>query len=221
MTVSFSSVSKSIFVFLILTCLLLTRVIVSENEGQNTGDADANTVEESVPLTVAEQVRAHIQEGDAAMKKMQYTTANKMYSAAIKLDKTDFTAYYKRAISRIQKKSAGGALQDLDKALALKPDYTQALVQRGNVLMSLGRLEEARAQFQDVIKAHPENTAAAKKLQTASKAANAYKSMVTSIKNKDVKVRGRTYSLSHFSKICRFGLRCNYNFYFFSERKFT
>jgi tetratricopeptide (TPR) repeat protein len=120
------------------------------------------------------------------LKLKQYTTAAKKYSAAIRLDATKFIGYYKRALSNVQKSSSQSALDDLDKVLELKPDYLQALIQRGNVLAALGRFKDARTQYQQVLSLSPGHTLTAKKLGTLAKGETAFTYMVQAIRRKDL-----------------------------------
>ncbi len=50
------------------------------------------------------------------------------------------------------------ALDSFDRALALKPDYLDAIVNRGNALSTLGRLQEALESFEAALVLNPRNS---------------------------------------------------------------
>ena len=52
-------------------------------------------------------------------------------------------SYYKRATVFLALSRSRPALSDLDKVIQLKPDFSQARVKRGVVLLKQGRLDEA------------------------------------------------------------------------------
>ena len=49
------------------------------------------------------------------------------------------------------------ALADFDKILQLKPDFVKARQQRGNVLLKVGRLNEAHIDLENVVRREPDN----------------------------------------------------------------
>ena len=51
--------------------------------------------------------------------------------------------------------SGAEALASLDRALAIKPDYADALANRGNALIDLGRAEEALASYDKALAINP------------------------------------------------------------------
>lgn len=59
--------------------------------------------------------------------------------------------YYKRGTVYLALGKAKFALFDLDKVLELKPDFTPARLQRGNILLKQAHFEQAEADFLDVV----------------------------------------------------------------------
>lgn len=59
--------------------------------------------------------------------------------------------YYKRGTVYLALGKAKFALLDLDKVLELKPDFTSARLQRGNILLKQAQFIRAEADFRDVV----------------------------------------------------------------------
>ena len=57
------------------------------------------------------------------------------------------------------------ALPDLDKVITMKPDFVSARLQRGNIHLKQGTFEDARRDFEDVLKLAPDNEEALRKLE--------------------------------------------------------
>ncbi len=66
-------------------------------------------------------------------------------------------SYYKRATVFLALSRSRPALSDLEKVLQLKSDFTQARVQRANVLLKMGRLDEAHIEAEHVLRKEPSN----------------------------------------------------------------
>ena len=66
-------------------------------------------------------------------------------------------SYYKRATVFLALSRARPALSDLEKVLQLKSDFTKARVQRANVLLKMGRLDEAHIDAENVLRKEPDN----------------------------------------------------------------
>jgi lipoprotein NlpI len=65
------------------------------------------------------------------------------------------TAYFDRGIAHRDKKEYDLALQDLDQALKLKPEFSGALNTRGNVYADMGETDRAIADYNDAIRLDP------------------------------------------------------------------
>ena len=72
----------------------------------------------------------------------------------------DIAAVIRRGIDLHRAGRAEEALAQLDKALGLKPDETQALTCRGNVLIDLGRFEHALANYDRLLALRPDDVSA-------------------------------------------------------------
>lgn len=66
-------------------------------------------------------------------------------------DPNNYLTYYKRGTVYLALGKAKFALLDLDRVLELKPDFTSARLQRGNVLLKQAQFEKAEADFRDVV----------------------------------------------------------------------
>jgi tetratricopeptide (TPR) repeat protein len=76
------------------------------------------------------------------------TAAERCYAQAEQLDPRDPRHPYFRALTRALLGDLTGALTSMDRALEQEPGYVPALLYRGQWLLDLGRVEEARASFQ-------------------------------------------------------------------------
>ena len=66
-------------------------------------------------------------------------------------------SFYKRATVFLALSRSRPALADLDKVLELKADFLQARVQRANVLLKMGRLDEAHIDAENVLRNDAQN----------------------------------------------------------------
>ena len=64
-------------------------------------------------------------------------------------------SYYKRATVFLALSRSRPALSDLDKVIQLKPDFSQARVKRGIVLLKQGRLDEAHIDLEKAVAKEP------------------------------------------------------------------
>jgi tetratricopeptide (TPR) repeat protein len=67
--------------------------------------------------------------------------------------------YLFRSIAWYEKGHFPEALQDIDRSLALDPEDVTALHQRGNILLALNRLRDARQEFERTLKINAEDAA--------------------------------------------------------------
>ncbi len=77
-------------------------------------------------------------------------------------DPSNYMSYYKRATVFMALSRSRPALTDLDKVIELKPDFVQARVQRGSILVKMGRLDEAHIELERVLTKDPGNEEANK-----------------------------------------------------------
>lgn len=73
------------------------------------------------------------------------------YSIVVEGDPNNYLTYYKRGTVYLALGKAKFALLDLDKVLQLKPDFTSARLQRGNVLLKQAQFDRAEADFRNVV----------------------------------------------------------------------
>ena len=72
-------------------------------------------------------------------------------------DPNNYMSYYRRATVFLALSRSRPALADLDKVISLKADFINARVQRANVLLKMGRLDEAHIDVENVLRKEPEN----------------------------------------------------------------
>merc|ERR1712038_380811 len=81
----------------------------------------------------------------------QYSDALSHFHAAVDADPANYMSYYKRATVFLALSRSRPALADLDKVLQLKSDFIQAKAQRANVLLKMGRLDEAHIELEKIL----------------------------------------------------------------------
>ncbi|KAJ8393845.1 hypothetical protein AAFF_G00055740 [Aldrovandia affinis] len=85
----------------------------------------------------------------------QLADALSHFHAAVDGDSKNYMAYYRRATVYLAMGKSKSALPDLSKVIELKPDFTAARLQRGNILLKQGNLDEAEGDFKKVLKSGP------------------------------------------------------------------
>ncbi|XP_058471353.1 dnaJ homolog subfamily C member 3a [Solea solea] len=94
----------------------------------------------------------HIEMGKKLLAAGQLADALSHFHAAVDGDPTNYMAYYRRATVFLAMGKSKSALPDLSRVIELKPDFTSARLQRGNLLLKQGRLDEAESDFKKVMK---------------------------------------------------------------------
>lgn len=79
------------------------------------------------------------------------------YHAAVEGDNRNFLTFFKRATVYLALGKAKLAIQDLDRALELKPDFTTARAQRGSVYLKMGDYDMAERDLYAAIREEPYN----------------------------------------------------------------
>merc|ERR1712018_436839 len=92
----------------------------------------------------------------------QYSDALSHFHAAVDADPSNYMSYYKRATVFLALSRSRPALADLDKVIQLKNDFMAARIQRGSVLIKMGRLDEAHIELEKVLAKDPKNEEATK-----------------------------------------------------------
>jgi DnaJ family protein C protein 3 len=89
-----------------------------------------------------------MERGKEFLSKGQFADALQQYHAAVELDPTDYQIYFRRATVLLATGKVKAALPDLDKVVQLKPDFIAGRIQRGNILLKQGQLDDAQEDFQ-------------------------------------------------------------------------
>uniref|UniRef100_A0A672JPQ6 DnaJ homolog subfamily C member 3 n=1 Tax=Salarias fasciatus TaxID=181472 RepID=A0A672JPQ6_SALFA len=92
----------------------------------------------------------HMEMGKKLLAAGQLADALSHFHAAVDGDPKNYMAYYRRATVFLAMGKSKSALPDLSKVIELKPDFTSARLQRGNLLLKQGRLDEAESDFKKV-----------------------------------------------------------------------
>lgn len=79
------------------------------------------------------------------------------YHAAVEGDNRNYLTYFKRATVYLALGKAKLAIQDLDRAIELKPDFTTARSQRGSVYLKMGDYENAERDLYQAAQEDPYN----------------------------------------------------------------
>uniref|UniRef100_A0A8C1FA80 DnaJ homolog subfamily C member 3 n=1 Tax=Cyprinus carpio carpio TaxID=630221 RepID=A0A8C1FA80_CYPCA len=95
-------------------------------------------------------VENHLEMGKKLLAAGQLADALSHFHAAVDGDTKNYMAYYRRATVYLAMGKSKSALPDLSKVIELKPDFTSARLQRGNLLLKHGKLDEAESDFKKV-----------------------------------------------------------------------
>ncbi|CAK9811032.1 DnaJ homolog subfamily C member 3 [Anthophora plagiata] len=104
------------------------------------------------------EIDRHLKLGREFLVNGQLQDALSHYHAAVEGDPNNYLTYYKRSTVYLALGKAKFTILDLDKVLELKPDFTSARLQRGNVLLKQAQFDKAEADFRDVLAVEPHNT---------------------------------------------------------------
>lgn len=120
----------------------------------------------TLPLTALLAVAAHAQAGEdmlagmAAMRQQDHAKAEESFSRAVTESPDDMKTWYYRAVNRIGLGDIGGALRDLDHALALEPSDAHSLLRRAEVKAGMGAEHSAMADLHHLLSVRPTGPAA-------------------------------------------------------------
>uniref|UniRef100_A0A915KTU2 Tetratricopeptide repeat protein n=1 Tax=Romanomermis culicivorax TaxID=13658 RepID=A0A915KTU2_ROMCU len=109
-----------------------------------------------------EEVERHLKIGREFLQKGQTADALTQYHAAI--DNDDYRAWHGRATCYLATGKSKPALADLEKVLALKPDFTAARLQRARVLFERSDFDAAAEDYKVILEKHPDSVDAQKHL---------------------------------------------------------
>ena len=110
-----------------------------------------------VSCVTQQEIEQHLTMGMQLLARGAYSDSLSHFHAAVDADPTNYMSYYKRATVFLALSRARPALADLDKVLQLKKDFVKARTQRANVLLKMGRLDEAHIDAENVLRKEPEN----------------------------------------------------------------
>ncbi len=83
-----------------------------------------------------------------------------VFTQSLAVEERNPVAHNNLAFALDDRGESGAAIEHLERALVLRPDYLTARVRLGNILLTQGRLEEARAQFAAAVAIDPTSVAA-------------------------------------------------------------
>lgn len=99
-------------------------------------------------LGAANQAQVFYALGERYYQSNHFTHAIDAFTDCIQLNPADYKAYNKRGVARATIKDYAGAFADYTRAIALKPDYYNAYLNRGNLWVYLGDLAQKRGNSQ-------------------------------------------------------------------------
>ncbi|KAJ3592190.1 hypothetical protein NHX12_007318 [Muraenolepis orangiensis] len=100
-------------------------------------------------------LESHLAMGKKLLAAGQLADALSHYHAAVDGDPQNYMSYYRRATVYLAMGKSKSALPDLSRVIELKPDFTSARLQRGNLLLKQGNLDEAESDFRRVLQSSP------------------------------------------------------------------
>ncbi|XP_071455431.1 dnaJ homolog subfamily C member 3 [Hetaerina americana] len=112
--------------------------------------------EESCSTSQAD-VNKHLEMGRDLLSRGELQDALSHYHAAVEGDPNNYLTYFKRGTVYLALGKSKVALSDLDKVLELKPDFISARLQRANILLKQGNLDESQEEYERVLLHDPEN----------------------------------------------------------------
>ncbi|CAL7943764.1 unnamed protein product [Xylocopa violacea] len=146
------------------------------------------------------EIDRHLELGREFLAKGQLQDALSHYHAAVEGDPNNYLTYYKRGTVYLALGKAKFALLDLDKVLELKPDFTSARLQRGNILLKQAQFDKAEADFRDVLAVEPQNLDAYNALYKISPAREDVSVMIRMMRNGDYVAA--VHQISKIIEIC-------------------
>ncbi|CAH0556104.1 unnamed protein product [Brassicogethes aeneus] len=103
------------------------------------------------------EVAALKDKGNAALAENKLDEAINFYSEAIKLDGNNAVLYSNRSAAYAKALKYDLALQDAEKCVEIKPDWSKAFSRKGTALAYLGRLDEAIETYEKGLQIDPSN----------------------------------------------------------------
>ncbi|XP_054609752.1 dnaJ homolog subfamily C member 3b [Dunckerocampus dactyliophorus] len=113
------------------------------------------------------EIEHHLEMGRHLLAAGQLAEALSHYHFAVEADSKNYLTFYKRAAVFLAMGKSKSALPDLTRAIQLKPDFLAARLQRGNILLKQGNVQEAHQDFEAVLQRSPEHPEAQEHLMRA------------------------------------------------------
>eukprot|EP00128_Syssomonas_multiformis_P013713 Colp12_sorted_trinity150504_noHs@28745 len=111
-------------------------------------------------LALGALANTHIDAGNTLLASGDYNGALDEYNRAVDTEPNNYMVRYKRATVLLALRRTKQAVQDLDAVVNLKPDFNQAWLQRGKLLLQVGRFDAAEHDYRHVLSISSENAQA-------------------------------------------------------------
>ncbi len=95
--------------------------------------------------------------GNAEFKAKNFDKAIEFYSEAINETPTDHTIYGNRSVAFFRLNKFTNAIEDAEKCIELKPDWSKGYQRKGNALHAMGNRAEALLSYQKGVEIDPSN----------------------------------------------------------------
>ncbi|KAK2144538.1 hypothetical protein LSH36_748g01016 [Paralvinella palmiformis] len=132
------------------------------------------------------EVEQHLELGKKLLAAGQLADALSHYHAAVEGDPNNYMTYFRRATVYLALGKSKSALPDLDKVIELKPDFNSARLQRANVKLKQGQLDDAEEDYRAVLSREGANSEAHEKL-------NGLRPLREGIRNAQYQINRRDY----------------------------
>ncbi|XP_068715100.1 RNA polymerase II-associated protein 3-like [Montipora foliosa] len=107
--------------------------------------------------------------GNTLFKEGKFESAINCYTTGIQLDPTNAVLPANRAMCLLKLKRYGAAEADCNQSLSLDVSYTKAFLRRAAARFQLGRIQEAEADYREVLRLEPNNKQAQDELKNITK----------------------------------------------------
>ncbi|HLN99776.1 MAG TPA: tetratricopeptide repeat protein [Pyrinomonadaceae bacterium] len=136
--------------------LLLGTAFVDEREWQKAEAAFARALELKAGSTTA-----MLSLGEVYWREKRFDEAEKTLLAGLKLDDKSWHGYFTLARLYWDQGNIHGAGPAIGRTLQLKPDFAEAHLLAGNILLKIGQQERARIEYQEYLRLEPKGEFAA------------------------------------------------------------
>ncbi|CAF1158159.1 unnamed protein product [Adineta steineri] len=140
---------------------------------------------DTAEVKTADIVNDHLEKGKKLLATGQLSDALTHFHSAVEADPQNYLSYFRRATVYLAMGKSKAALPDLSKVIELKPDFVAARMQRGNVLLKQGDFDEAREDFQTVLRSDSSNGEAHTQLDTTIQMGQVFQEAESSYSHQD------------------------------------